>query len=84
LGSIVEFFRSTTTEQAAGNPVWFIIGFTGQMVFVARFILQWIVSEYKTFLCSGCFLVHITARQRNSAGVLDSPKGSHLYAWSFP
>ena len=47
LQSIVEFFRSTITEQVAGNPVWFIVGFTGQMVFGARFILQWIVSEYK-------------------------------------
>ncbi|MGD0552246.1 MAG: lipid-A-disaccharide synthase N-terminal domain-containing protein [Sedimentisphaerales bacterium] len=44
---IVEFFRSTITEQVAGHPVWFIIGFAGQVVFGARFILQWIVSEYK-------------------------------------
>jgi lipid-A-disaccharide synthase-like uncharacterized protein len=47
LQSIIEFFRSIITEQVAGNPVWFIIGFTGQVVFGARFILQWIVSEYK-------------------------------------
>jgi lipid-A-disaccharide synthase-like uncharacterized protein len=47
LQSIVEFFRSTITEQVAGNPVWFIIGFAGQATFGARFILQWIVSEYK-------------------------------------
>jgi lipid-A-disaccharide synthase-like uncharacterized protein len=47
LQSIVEFFRSTITEQVAGNPFWFIVGFTGQVVFGGRFILQWIVSEYK-------------------------------------
>ena len=47
LQSVVEFFRSTITEQVAGHPVWFIIGFTGQVTFGARFILQWIVSEYK-------------------------------------
>ena len=47
LQSIVEFFRSTITEQVGGHPVWFIVGFTGQVTFGGRFILQWIVSEYK-------------------------------------
>jgi lipid-A-disaccharide synthase-like uncharacterized protein len=47
LQSIVEFFRGTITEQVAGHPVWFIVGFAGQMTFGARFILQWVVSEYK-------------------------------------
>ncbi len=47
LHSIIEFFRSTITEQVAGNPFWFIVGFTGQVIFGGRFILQWIVSEYK-------------------------------------
>ena len=47
LQSIIEFFKSTITEQVAGNPVWFIVGFSGQVVFGARFILQWVVSEYK-------------------------------------
>jgi len=45
--SIVEFFRSSFAEQVAGNPSWFIVGLTGQMVFGARFVLQWLVSEYK-------------------------------------
>lgn len=45
--SIIEFFRSSVAEQVAGNPFWFIVGFTGQIVFGGRFILQWIVSEYK-------------------------------------
>ena len=47
LNSIIEFFKSSITEQVAGNPFWFAIGLTGQAVFGARFVLQWIVSEYK-------------------------------------
>lgn len=47
LNSIIEFFKSSITEQVAGSPFWFMIGFAGQMIFGARFILQWIVSEYK-------------------------------------
>jgi lipid-A-disaccharide synthase-like uncharacterized protein len=47
LQSIIEFFKSSVMEQVAGNPFWFIVGFTGQVIFGARFILQWIVSEYK-------------------------------------
>jgi lipid-A-disaccharide synthase-like uncharacterized protein len=47
LQTIIEFFRSSITEQVAGNPFWFTVGLAGQMVFGARFILQWIVSEYK-------------------------------------
>jgi lipid-A-disaccharide synthase-like uncharacterized protein len=47
LNSIIEFFRGAITEQVAGNPFWFIVGFTGQVVFGGRFILQWLVSEYK-------------------------------------
>ena len=45
--SIIEFFRSAISEQVAGHPFWFIVGFTGQVVFGGRFVLQWIVSEYK-------------------------------------
>ena len=29
------------------DPVWSIVGFAGQFTFGGRFILQWIVSEYK-------------------------------------
>jgi lipid-A-disaccharide synthase-like uncharacterized protein len=45
--AIIEFFRSSIVEQVAGSPFWFLIGLTGQMIFGARFVLQWIVSEYK-------------------------------------
>ena len=31
----------------AKEPMWTLVGFVGQGTFGARFILQWIVSEYK-------------------------------------
>ena len=34
-------------EPIAADPVWMIILFIGQAIFGARFIVQWIVSEYK-------------------------------------
>ena len=45
--SIIEFIRSSISEQIVQDPVWATIAFTGQVVFAGRFILQWIVSEYK-------------------------------------
>jgi lipid-A-disaccharide synthase-like uncharacterized protein len=47
LNSVIEFFKSSIIEQVAGNPAWFAVGLIGQMIFGARFVLQWIVSEYK-------------------------------------
>ena len=47
LQSIAEFFRSTISEQVAGNPFWFAVGLLGQIVFGGRFIVQWIASEIK-------------------------------------
>lgn len=35
------------TAELAQEPVWTVIGFLGQVTFGGRFILQWIVSEYK-------------------------------------
>ncbi|WP_199536079.1 lipid-A-disaccharide synthase N-terminal domain-containing protein [Dyella solisilvae] len=29
------------------NTIWMIIGMTGQAIFSARFVLQWIYSEYR-------------------------------------
>ena len=29
------------------NPMWFAIGLVGQVIFGARFIIQWLYSEYK-------------------------------------
>ena len=45
--SIIEFFKSAITEQIVEDPVWATAAFVGQVVFGGRFILQWIVSEYK-------------------------------------
>ena len=46
-GQVVEFIRKVVTEQIMQDPFWAIIGFLGQLLFGGRFILQWIVSEYK-------------------------------------
>ncbi len=45
--SVIEFIKSAIAEQIVGDPVWATIALVGQMVFGGRFILQWIVSEYK-------------------------------------
>jgi len=47
INSLVETLRDSFSEQVLKDPVWGIIGFIGQAVFGTRFILQWIVSEYK-------------------------------------
>lgn len=47
LDSIIEFFKSAITEQILEDPFWANLAFVGQVVFGGRFILQWIVSEYK-------------------------------------
>lgn len=47
LDSIIEFFKGAITEQIVKDPVWTIVALVGQIVFAGRFILQWIVSEYK-------------------------------------
>jgi lipid-A-disaccharide synthase-like uncharacterized protein len=46
-GSVIEFIKSAINEQIMGDPYWATVAFVGQVVFGARFILQWIVSEYK-------------------------------------
>ncbi|MBN2456509.1 MAG: lipid-A-disaccharide synthase N-terminal domain-containing protein [Sedimentisphaerales bacterium] len=45
--SVIEFIKSAISEQIVGDPYWAIVALVGQVVFGARFILQWIVSEYK-------------------------------------
>jgi lipid-A-disaccharide synthase-like uncharacterized protein len=34
-------------KELAQEPVWTTVGFLGQLTFGGRFILQWLVSEYK-------------------------------------
>jgi lipid-A-disaccharide synthase-like uncharacterized protein len=46
-GSVIEFIRKAVTEQIMHDPLWASIGLLGQLFFGGRFILQWIVSEYK-------------------------------------
>lgn len=46
-GSVFEFFKSAITEQIVNDPVWATVALVGQMIFGGRFILQWLVSEYK-------------------------------------
>ena len=47
LYSIIEFIKSAIAEQIVNDPVWATIALIGQGIFGGRFILQWIVSEYK-------------------------------------
>jgi len=46
-GSIIEFVKSAIAEQIVADPVWATVALVGQVVFGGRFVLQWIVSEYK-------------------------------------
>jgi len=46
-GSIIEFIKSAVAEQIVADPVWATVALVGQVVFGGRFVLQWIVSEYK-------------------------------------
>ena len=45
--SIFEFIRTAIKQQIVGDPVWATIALIGQVLFGGRFILQWLVSEYK-------------------------------------
>jgi lipid-A-disaccharide synthase-like uncharacterized protein len=45
--SIVEFIKSAINQQIVGDPVWATVALIGQFLFGSRFILQWLVSEYK-------------------------------------
>lgn len=47
LTSVIKFFEAAITEQILGDPVWATVALIGQIIFGGRFILQWIVSEYK-------------------------------------
>jgi lipid-A-disaccharide synthase-like uncharacterized protein len=45
--SAIEFLKSAIMEEIIKDPIWATIALVGQAVFGGRFILQWIVSEYK-------------------------------------
>ena len=45
--SIFEFVKTAIHEQIVEDPIWATVAMIGQVTFGGRFILQWIVSEYK-------------------------------------
>ncbi len=45
--SVIEFFRSAISEQIVGDPIWATVALIGQFIFGGRFVLQWLVSEYR-------------------------------------
>jgi lipid-A-disaccharide synthase-like uncharacterized protein len=45
--SVVEFTKTAINQQIVGDPVWATVALIGQFLFGSRFILQWLVSEYK-------------------------------------
>jgi lipid-A-disaccharide synthase-like uncharacterized protein len=47
LYSLVEFFKNAMVENIIQDPFWATVGLIGQLTFGFRFVLQWIVSEYK-------------------------------------
>jgi lipid-A-disaccharide synthase-like uncharacterized protein len=47
LASVIQFLQNAISEQIIDDPAWAAIGLTGQLIFGGRFILQWLVSEYK-------------------------------------
>jgi lipid-A-disaccharide synthase-like uncharacterized protein len=47
LYSLIEFFKKAVAENIVQDPFWAIAGLFGQLIFGFRFVLQWIVSEYK-------------------------------------
>jgi len=44
---VIEFFKNAVVEKILQDPFWATVGLFGQLVFGFRFVLQWIVSEYK-------------------------------------
>jgi lipid-A-disaccharide synthase-like uncharacterized protein len=43
----IEFFKNAVKDQIIGDPIWATIALIGQFVFASRFIVQWLMSEYK-------------------------------------
>ena len=41
------YMFDTLLNELTMEPFWTVLGFAGQVVFGGRFILQWLVSEYK-------------------------------------
>ena len=44
---VIEFLKTAVRDQIVGDPVWATIALIGQVLFGGRFVIQWLVSEYK-------------------------------------
>ena len=47
ISSVIEFIKSAITDKMLNDPVWATTALVGQLIFGGRFVLQWLVSEYK-------------------------------------
>jgi lipid-A-disaccharide synthase-like uncharacterized protein len=47
INTIYEFLKTAISKEIIGDPIWAAVALTGQFFFAGRFILQWLVSEYK-------------------------------------
>jgi lipid-A-disaccharide synthase-like uncharacterized protein len=47
INSVFEFLKTAISKEIVGDPIWAAIALIGQFFFAGRFILQWLVSEYK-------------------------------------
>ncbi|MGA2094554.1 MAG: lipid-A-disaccharide synthase N-terminal domain-containing protein, partial [Sedimentisphaerales bacterium] len=45
--SAIEFLKNAIKDQIIGDPVWATTALVGQVLFGGRFVIQWLVSEYK-------------------------------------
>jgi lipid-A-disaccharide synthase-like uncharacterized protein len=43
----IEFLKNAIKDQIVGDPVWASMALFGQVLFAGRFVVQWLVSEYK-------------------------------------
>ena len=45
--SAIEFLKNAIKDQIIGDPFWATTALIGQVLFGGRFLIQWLVSEYK-------------------------------------
>jgi lipid-A-disaccharide synthase-like uncharacterized protein len=45
--SAIEFIKNAIKDQIIGDPFWATTALVGQILFGGRFLVQWLVSEYK-------------------------------------
>lgn len=73
------------------NTLWLAIGFSGQLMFAARFLVQWLVSEKKResvipkafwylSIGGGAILLAYAIHQRDPVFILGQSTGVFIYA----